>query len=322
MLRRACARPSIVAGQLLALICVLATSDLFSQVGPQSALTGQPFDHVVAAGETLETLAARHGVDAGVLAAANNLQPKQRLSPGDSISVNNVHIIPQVTSDGVVINIPQRMLFYFQGGQLVARYPIGVGRPGWVTPHGQRKVIKKEENPSWEIPKSIQDEMRRQGKPVKTSIGPSPDNPLGKYWIGLDEPGIGIHGTNAPASVYQFGSHGCIRLHPDDIAALFQRIQIGTPVTMIYEPVLLARIDDAVYLEVHRDIYKWRGDPMKAARTLAATAQVESKIDWNHAATAARATADTLIIAASRSNLFTSVQRSSPFPHDEFNAEL
>src|SRR5207244_4257585 len=59
-----------------------------------------------------------------------------------------------------------------------------------------------------------------QGKPVLTHVPPSPANPLGKYWLGLSIPGVGIHGTNAPSSIYNLQTHGCIRLHPDDIEKL------------------------------------------------------------------------------------------------------
>ena len=69
----------------------------------------------------------------------------------------------------------------------------------------------------WIVPESIQEEMRREGKDVLTRVPPGPDNPLGRHWIGLSIGGIGIHGTIAPSSVYHFRSHGCIRLHPDDV---------------------------------------------------------------------------------------------------------
>jgi L,D-transpeptidase ErfK/SrfK len=74
--------------------------------------------------------------------------------------------------------------------------------------------------------------------------------------MGLSIPGYGIHGTNAPPSVYQYQSHGCIRLQPENVAKLFPQIKIGEPGKIIYAPVLLALLDDGrIYLEVDRDIY-------------------------------------------------------------------
>lgn len=42
--------------------------------------------------------------------------------------------------------------------------------------------------------------------------------------------GYGLHGTNAPESVGRSASHGCVRLRNEDIAQLYQMVEIGTPV--------------------------------------------------------------------------------------------
>lgn len=70
---------------------------------------------------------------------------------------------------------------------------------------------------AWIVPKSVQEEMLRIGKPVVTFVLPGRDNPIGRDWIELNFGSLGIHGTNAPSSVYQFRSHGCIRLYPDEL---------------------------------------------------------------------------------------------------------
>jgi L,D-transpeptidase ErfK/SrfK len=112
-------------------------------------------------------------------------------------------------------------------------------------------------------------------------VPPGPDNPLGQYWLGLSLAGYGIHGTIAPASIYQFRSHGCIRLHPDDIADLFARVSIGTPGTIIYAPVLLAQVTgDQIYLEVHRDVYKRRGEPLAVVQRLSVLWGLGPRLDW------------------------------------------
>jgi L,D-transpeptidase ErfK/SrfK len=116
---------------------------------------------------------------------------------------------------------------------------------------------------------------------VETRVPPGPDNPLGEYWIGLSLGGYGIHGTIAPASIYQFGSHGCIRLHPDDITDLFGRVSIGTPGHIIYTSVLLARLtNDQIYLEVHRDVYKRAGDPLTSVQRIAGCEGIGQLLDW------------------------------------------
>jgi L,D-transpeptidase ErfK/SrfK len=97
----------------------------------------------------------------------------------------------------------------------------------------------------------------------------------------LSIPGIGIHATNAPASIFRAVSHGCIRVHPDDIAQLFGRVQVGASGQIIYEPVLLADVNGNVYLEVHRDVYRRSvGTAGESARILAASAGVSQRIEW------------------------------------------
>lgn len=104
------------------------------------------------------------------------------------------------------------------------------------------------------IIKSIQDEWAQAGKAVKKTAPPGPNNPLGGYWIGPSFPSYGIHGTNAPLSIYDFQSRGCIRMHPEDAGALFRQVEVGQRSEIIYEPVLLAQLQyGAILLEVHRD---------------------------------------------------------------------
>jgi L,D-transpeptidase ErfK/SrfK len=237
-----------------ALVLSLAGSFTRAQSGP-GPLVGGPSLYQVKRGDSLTLLGARFGVDTRLLARANGLSPQARLSVGQSLRLENRHVVPDA-GDGIIVNIPQRLLFFFHDGALAAWYPVALGRPDWQTPTGRFEVVSLRRRPTWHVPPSIQEEMRRQGKPVQTVVPPGPQNPLGKQWIGLSASFCGIHGTNAPASIYSFRTHGCIRLHPDDAADLFARVSIGTPVEIAYEPVLLRRQPDgAVFLEVNPDIY-------------------------------------------------------------------
>ena len=114
---------------------------------------------------------------------------------------------------------------------------------------------------------------------------PGPANPLGAYWLGLSAGSVGIHGTNAPGSIYQATTHGCIRLHPDDIAALFAETDVGTVGAIIYEPLLLSEVGGVVFLEAHRDVYA-RGprEALGFASALARDLGLADQIDWDHAA--------------------------------------
>ena len=165
-------------------------------------------------------------------------------------------LVPRAPADGLVLNVPQRMMFVMREGDIVARYPVAVGTRSWPTFIGPFTILIKEKDPVWDVPVSIQEEQRQQGKPVLTRVLPGPANPLGKYWLGLSAPGYGIHGTNAPASIGKFATHGCIRLRADDIEDLFTRVEVGTQGVSFYEPLLVAVVERTLWLEAHPDVYR------------------------------------------------------------------
>lgn len=243
-------------------------------------LVGREFTYIVQPGDSLTAIGARFGVSVSHLADGNKLAPNARLKIAQELRVDNRHIVPRGLDDGIVINLPQRMLFHFSKGQVLRAYPVALGKPDWQTPAGRFKIAVKEENPVWDVPKSIQEEMRREGKDVKTCVPPGPDNPLGKHWLGLSISGYGIHGTIAPSSIYQFQTHGCIRLHPDDVAELFPAVERGTPVVLLYRRLLVARIGERIFLEVHRDIYGKQPSVEAELREWAEDAKLAARVDW------------------------------------------
>ena len=266
---------------IVAVLCVL-TGAAAQAAEPARALTGGLALHVAVKGETLRSLAARYGVDPATLAAENGIAADAALLAGQTILLDNRHLVPAAGEAVLVVNVPQRMLFYDAGGT-VTGIPVAVGKRDWPTPLRPFTVIGKEVDPTWDVPASIRDEARRAGKELPLRVPPGPANPLGRFWLGLSLPNVGIHGTNAPSSIYRVTTHGCIRVHPDDIAWLFPRVEVGSPGTIIYEPILLAAIGEEVFLEVHRDAYgRMRGDPELLVRQLAARAQVaDDEIDWS-----------------------------------------
>ncbi len=247
-----------------------------------AALVGEQFEYAVQRGDSLASISARFGIEPSVLARMNGIKKDAMLQQDQLLQIDNCHIIPERLMDGILINLPQRMLYHFQAGRLMVHYPVGLGRPDWPTPMGSFNVLNIQENKTWYLPKSIQEEMRREGKIVLTQVPPGPENPLGKHWIGLSLPGIGIHGTIAPATIYNFLSHGCIRLHPDDIAALFQRVRKNLPGKIIYAPVLLVRLKDGrIFLEVNRDVYKKNIDPITIVENSAKIQGIGDMVDWD-----------------------------------------
>ena len=253
------------------------------------AVVGERFEYVVKQGDLLTSIAARFGESAMAIAHSNGIAYNGLLYPGQRLEIDNRHVVPETLENGILINLPQRMLFLFRAGSLAGAYPVGLGKPTWPTPTGQFHVVQLRKNPTWTVPISIQEEMRRERQVVLTTVPGGPDNPLGKYWIGLSLPGYGIHGTNAPPSVYHFQSHGCIRLHPDDVEKLFPEVEIGTDGEIIYAPVLLALLDDGrIYLEVNRDVYNKGVNALQMLNELAEANHLTNRIDWQKAAKIAK----------------------------------
>ncbi|WP_063711997.1 L,D-transpeptidase [Coleofasciculus chthonoplastes] len=121
----------------------------------------------------------------------------------------------------LVVDLSDAKVYSYWGEQEIASYPVAVGQPGWETPTGNFKVLRKQRNPIWR-------------QPITGDLIPTgPDNPLGDRWIGFwsDEyHQIGFHGTNDEDLVGQPVSHGCLRMRNADIQALYEQIQVGTPI--------------------------------------------------------------------------------------------
>jgi L,D-transpeptidase ErfK/SrfK len=267
-----------------AILCLGALAAPSAASEPARGMTGGVTSYITSPGDTLGSIGARLGVEVATLASENGLKPTAKLPVGLTLRVDNRHLIPAATEPGVIVlNLPQRMLFY-DDETVVRGIPVAVGQPGWQTPTRPFTVLTKETDPTWEVPVSIQAEARRAARTLPTVVPPGPNNPLGKFWLGLSIPSVGIHGTNAPSSIYRAATHGCIRVGAEDIAWLFSRVSVGTRGQIVYEPILLAVIDDEILLEVHRDVYRrLHGDSELLVRALADAAGVSGDVDWDQA---------------------------------------
>jgi L,D-transpeptidase ErfK/SrfK len=261
------------------------------EIGPVPGIVGSRFEYAVRKGDTLTAVSARYAVSEKALIRDNGLHAPYRLRPGDRLQVHDRHLVPgDPPADGIVINLPQRVLFVFRGGVLAGAYPVAAGKPTWKTPTGSYAIRTMEQDKPWIVPPSIQAEMRAEGKPVLTRVEPGPDNPLGRYWLGLTLAGYGIHGTNAPSSIYYLRTHGCIRVHPDDMETLYGQVMLRMPVRIIYAHTLIARLADGrIVAEVNPDFYGRGGDPLQLLRDMAYKEDLEAAIDWTVAARVAKA---------------------------------
>jgi len=84
--------------------------------GHADLFTGGETTYTITKGDSLILIAAKVGVDWQVLARENNIEPGSILKIGRVVKVNTRRIVPKVVEKGIIINIPDRMLYYFIEG--------------------------------------------------------------------------------------------------------------------------------------------------------------------------------------------------------------
>ena len=177
---------------------------------------------------------------------------------GKTVLIPGRHILPPAAHAGIVVNIAEHRLYYYpkprrHQPQQVISYPVSIGKMDWRTPLGETRVIAKQKDPWWFPTESVRAEHAKDGETLPVRVPPGPDNPLGDRALRLAA-GMGtylIHGTNNPIAVGLAVTHGCIRMYPEDIEALFEMVPVGTKVTIVNEPVKVAWVDGELLLEAH-----------------------------------------------------------------------
>ncbi|MBV8838586.1 MAG: L,D-transpeptidase [Alphaproteobacteria bacterium] len=128
----------------------------------------------------------------------------------------------------IIIDTGSTFLYLVQPGAQAIRYGIGVGRDGFRW-QGVQHITKKAEWPDWTPPPEM---IARQPYLPRFMAG-GPTNPLGARAMYLGNTVYRIHGTNAPSTIGQRVSSGCIRLTNEDVMDLASRVNIGTKVVVI-----------------------------------------------------------------------------------------
>jgi lipoprotein-anchoring transpeptidase ErfK/SrfK len=147
------------------------------------------------------------------------------------VRVRTKAIAPTVSVDNygkvIVINRSINRLSLYTGNKLFRTFPVATGQAIYPTPAGEWHIVVKYRNPWWYPPTTSA--WARGLEPVP----PGPNNPLGTRWMGLNAPGVGIHGTDAPSSIGYSASHGCVRMQVPDAEWLFDHVDIGTTVFVL-----------------------------------------------------------------------------------------
>ncbi|GAB4222980.1 MAG: L,D-transpeptidase family protein [Gammaproteobacteria bacterium] len=203
-------------------------------------------------GMTLYSIGRQYGIGYMAMVKANPHVNPQKLKPWTKVIIPGAFVLPEGPREGIVINLPEMRLYYYPKDRLeVMTFPVGIGRPEWVTPIGKTRVVEKIINPEWKVPKSIKAYMASKGVELPDVMPPGKDNPLGEFAMRLGTWSYLIHGTNDPRSIGKRSSSGCIRMFPEHIAELFAQVPVGTPVHIINQPYKVGWYGDEMYVESH-----------------------------------------------------------------------
>lgn len=247
---------------LILLAPVTAATETFLLPAADSNIIGELRYATTRDEETLVDIAREFDLGYDQIIKANPGVNRWIPGEGTRVIIPHRYVLPDGARKGIVLNIAELRLYFFPvvrkgEEQKMYSYPISIGRMDWSTPIGTTKIVKKERDPAWYPPKSIREEHARDGEILPEVFpGGSPDNPLGRFALRLGFPGYLIHGVDE-RKTYGIGmrvTHGCIRMYPEDIEALFALVSTQTPVTIMNQSVKVGWIGERLYLEVHQPL--------------------------------------------------------------------
>ena len=170
-------------------------------------------------------------------AQAEPSQPTEKKSDAPKVSA----------SKKIVINSASRILALYVNDKKVAIYPLGLGKVSTPTPTGYYRILEKAVNPTWIDPSDPEYE-----------VPSGPNNPLGYRWMQI-KGNYGIHGTNKPDSIGYYVSNGCIRMYEKDVEALYNAVEVDTPVEITYNRVVVEKApDENIVYYIYPDGYGWQ----------------------------------------------------------------
>ena len=160
----------------------------------------------------------------------------QQKQPKRAFLRKKVRFVTNEKPGTIIIDTPNKYLYYVEGNNKATRFGVGVGREGFGW-SGVVKVGRKEEWPSWTPPAEMRRREAANGRILPITQEGGIDNPLGARALYLFKGGrdtiFRIHGTNQPWTIGQNMSSGCIRMMNKDVEHLYARAGLGTKVIVI-----------------------------------------------------------------------------------------
>ncbi len=243
------------------------------EILPDDDVIGTVQVTVASAEDTLSDIARRFNIGYEEIVRANPKVDPWLPGEGREIVIPTQYVLPNAPREGVVINLAAMRLFYFskvKAGepQVVYTHPLGIGKVGWATPLGATRVVRKAKDPTWRPGPGVRAEHKKNGEILPAVVPPGPDNPLGTRAMYLGWPQYLIHGTNKPYGVGLRSSHGCIRMYPEDVEMIYEKIPVGEKVRVVNQPFVFGWHDGQLYLQAYDVLEDDTRDWQKAQKRL------------------------------------------------------
>jgi lipoprotein-anchoring transpeptidase ErfK/SrfK len=135
----------------------------------------------------------------------------------------------------VVVDTPNRFLYWTMDNGRAMRYGVGIGREGFAW-SGRGHIAYGREWPTWTPPSEM---IARDPSLEKYRNGMEPGlkNPLGARALYIHKGNIDtlyrLHGTMEVHSIGKAVSSGCVRLLHQDVIDLYTRVKWGAPIVVI-----------------------------------------------------------------------------------------
>jgi hypothetical protein len=156
------------------------------------------------------------------------------LADGSSIVRLSMHPVAakinrQTMGPTIVVHVDTNRLDLYEGFSVAQSWDVATAKPGYVTPTGEWMLYQKRENPTWYNPA-----LDSWGAGLPAVVPGGPGNPMGTRALYITAPGlIRIHGTTSPDSIGRYASHGCIRMHNEQVEELYDLVPVGTKVIIL-----------------------------------------------------------------------------------------
>lgn len=213
----------------------LTAAELASLQPVADTWLGKSEQTALAYASALELLAERYHASPNLLRRLNPDIDWDRLLPAATVQVPALGPFTTILNPALIhVKLSARVLQVTDDqGRVIVHFPVSIARIVAKRPVGELRVVVVIPDPDYtfdpaNFPES--DEGRELGR--RLIIPPGPNNPVGVAWIGLDQPGYGIHGTPEPEKVGRTESHGCFRLANWDARTLLSLAQTGMRVVV------------------------------------------------------------------------------------------